>query len=107
MKQTIYIPRYPAKGEFPEEHGEYYVFLTVPAQKAVRVWNKFETENGIKWERQLWEDTVLWWSEEKTLPSDDEIKELEKEFYDKDAGHKRSSTWMEGFCVCLSKLGLK
>jgi hypothetical protein len=68
MKDTIFIKRYPAKGEFPKEEGYYHTFDLVTRHKSYQYWYD---KRHI---REYFDASIDYWLEEKEIPSDVEIK---------------------------------
>lgn len=55
---TVFVKRYPSKGEFPEKSGWYLGSGAV---------HQYSVDNGFY-------DTVKWWLEEIELPSEEDVR---------------------------------
>lgn len=64
-KQTVFIKRYPSKGELPKCKGQSYRVYVI-------------TNNGVAYYDKYdgWEYNIEWWLEEIELPSEEEIQSV-------------------------------
>lgn len=90
-KQTVFIKRYPSKGELPKCKGQSYRVYVI-------------TNNGIVYYDKYdgWEHGIEWWLEEIELPSEEFfIKEVERL-----TNHSLNKDWREtislGYLTCAS-----
>lgn len=68
-KQTVFIKRYPSKGELPKCKGHSYRIYVI-TNNCIVYYDKYDG----------WEHDIDWWLEEIELPSDEEIDKSGDDF---------------------------
>lgn len=123
MKDTIFIKRYPAKGEFPKEEGNYHVVIRSTGEKDIMGWFEHTSLQSRKWQVEYWEDTFDFWLEPVEIPSEEEIEKAKQlvidlanwsEKYPRGGIYSIGQTFMDDELIALedrakelkSKLGL-